>query len=215
MNRMSEHEIARMISDIAGCGLGETLGYGITKSDAIKLATAFQTKRVADALEKIAESMAIVDVCEQMPMPDWSIPATAPANEDDVAALVAQMIKGHRLCYIDDGKAYFTNIPIGQQRGDDWDDAPYEHNAGPPYCKEPGQIVFMGYRCEKLMTPAQLHTGHSSPYSVDSINRGAACWLSDATQDEGILAGMTPANFIAFVEKFGGTVGAPMMMPSR
>lgn len=210
---MNAKPIAKMIDALGGPGY--LIGYGVIAADAVAVAQAHQTKRVADALERIADSMTIVDVSgEQMPMPDWSLPATAPADEDDVAALVAQMIKGHGLCYIDEGKAYFTNILLAKQTGDDWDDAPYEHNAGPPYCKEPGQIVFMGYRCDKLLTPSQFH-GHNSPYSVDAINRGAACWLSDATQDEGILAGMTPANFIAFVEKFGGTVGAPMMMPSR
>lgn len=40
----------------------------------------------------------------------------------------------YKLCYIDDSKgAYFTTQPLEEQWGDDWNDAPYEHNAGPPY----------------------------------------------------------------------------------
>lgn len=37
------------------------------------------------------------------------------------------------LCYVDGNRAYFTTQPLDQQWGDDWDDAPYEHNAGTPY----------------------------------------------------------------------------------
>jgi len=33
--------------------------------------------------------------------------------------------------------AYFTSQPIVDQWGDDWGDAPYEHNAGPPYAWRP------------------------------------------------------------------------------
>lgn len=36
------------------------------------------------------------------------------------------------LCYVDGGKAYFTTQKLEDQWGDDWDDAPYEHNAGIP-----------------------------------------------------------------------------------
>jgi hypothetical protein len=38
-----------------------------------------------------------------------------------------------RLCYVSDGLAYFTTRPVTEQWGDDWNDAPYEHNAGLPY----------------------------------------------------------------------------------
>jgi hypothetical protein len=38
-----------------------------------------------------------------------------------------------RLCYIDSPWAYFTSQEIDKQWGDDWNDAPYEHNAGEPY----------------------------------------------------------------------------------
>lgn len=38
-----------------------------------------------------------------------------------------------RLCYIDGPWAFFTTQPLDQQWGDDWNDAPYEHNAGDPY----------------------------------------------------------------------------------
>ena len=37
------------------------------------------------------------------------------------------------LCYVKGPWAYFTTQPLKKQWGDDWDDAPYEHNAGEPY----------------------------------------------------------------------------------
>jgi hypothetical protein len=38
-----------------------------------------------------------------------------------------------RLCYVSGNCAYFTTQALEKQWGDDWDDAPYEHNAGSPY----------------------------------------------------------------------------------
>lgn len=37
------------------------------------------------------------------------------------------------LCYVKGCFAYFTSQPVEEQWGDDWNDAPYEHNAGEPY----------------------------------------------------------------------------------
>jgi hypothetical protein len=37
------------------------------------------------------------------------------------------------LCYVDGCWAFFTTKPLSEQWGDDWNDAPYEHNAGRPY----------------------------------------------------------------------------------
>lgn len=46
------------------------------------------------------------------------------------------------LCYVDGPWAYFTTQPLAKQWGDDWNDAPYEHNAGEPYepCKSFGTL---------------------------------------------------------------------------
>lgn len=38
-----------------------------------------------------------------------------------------------RLCYIDGPWAFFTTQSLDKQWGDDWNDAPYEHNAGDPH----------------------------------------------------------------------------------
>lgn len=41
--------------------------------------------------------------------------------------------KTFKLCYVEHNWAYFTTQELSKQWGDDWDDAPYEHNAGSPY----------------------------------------------------------------------------------
>jgi hypothetical protein len=54
---------ARLIDDLHpyrtvpndGLGLGQRVGYGVNSHDAIAIAHAFQTKRIADALEKLAD----------------------------------------------------------------------------------------------------------------------------------------------------------------
>ena len=38
-----------------------------------------------------------------------------------------------KLCYIDGAWAYFTTQALADVIGDDWNDAPYECNAGAPY----------------------------------------------------------------------------------
>ena len=37
------------------------------------------------------------------------------------------------LCMVDYGQVYFTTQDLALQHGDDWGNAPYEHNAGDPY----------------------------------------------------------------------------------
>ena len=39
----------------------------------------------------------------------------------------------YKLCYVSNGVLYFTNKELSEQWGDDWNDHPYEHNAGEPY----------------------------------------------------------------------------------
>lgn len=42
------------------------------------------------------------------------------------------MEKEFKLCYVEGNKAWFTDN-FENQWGDDWDDKPYEDNAGYPY----------------------------------------------------------------------------------
>lgn len=126
------------------------------------------------------------------------------------------------LCYVDRNFAYFTSIPVELQWGDDWNDAPYEHNAGKPYSDHrptPGaarvehsilKVAFDG----DLSTPRDGFD-YNSPYSVEDINiRKAAPWLRTYPYKEEevlkIWAGDSLDTFIRVVTKAGGNVYIPL-----
>lgn len=50
----------RTVPGYGGQGIGRRVGYGVSSSDAIGIAQAYQTKRVADALDKIGVLLAQV-----------------------------------------------------------------------------------------------------------------------------------------------------------
>ena len=91
-----------------------------------------------------------------------------------------------KLCYCANNIMYFTS-DMASQWGDDWDDSPYEHNAGPPY--EDGRTIrkikFRGHFIE----PCSFYL--NSPYSVQDINNGAVPW--------------------AYTDKVGGLFGGDSM----
>lgn len=84
-----------------------------------------------------------------------------------------EKMKDLKLCYadkVDENHValYFMNKDAKDVTGDDWDDIPYEHNAGTPYVRE-GDIL------EKLIITADCMSvigddELNSPYSVDIIN---------------------------------------------
>lgn len=114
----------------------------------------------------------------------------------------------HRLCYIDGHKAYFTTKPVNAQWGDDWDDAPYEHNAGDPY-EEAGINIRAVYYESALITPEEMANGNSQ-WSVQQINKGQVAWLRNSCNaDEFMMAGITLENFIKNITAWGGTVYLP------
>ena len=93
----------------------------------------------------------------------------------------SSMVNNAVLCFVDKTWAYFTTKPIESQWGDDWDDAPYEHNAGEPYgpCwhNEPAQrnnpSVKRGWK-----------PGTTIPLDVGEICRCQSCnndWNDDGT----------------------------------
>jgi hypothetical protein len=114
------------------------------------------------------------------------------------------------LCYVDGPWAYFTTQDLNEQWGDDWDDAPYEHNAGEPYTAykegEDWQIIKVAFD-GPLESPADI-AGSNSRYSVRDINAGAVAWLMTRFTDKPICvqAGSTLATFRLAVEASGGHV---------
>ena len=113
----------------------------------------------------------------------------------------------HVLCYVSGPWAYFTSKPLDKQWGDDWNDAPYEHNAGTPYSDAADQIVRVAWD-GPLVEPNDMMT--NSPWSVEEINRGAVAWLRTSKWHSGIhvniMAGATVAEFCAKVIESGGEI---------
>lgn len=99
----------------------------------------------------------------------------------DVDASPLHPVVIHRLCYIDGPWAYFTTQPVAEQWGDDWDDAPYEHNAGDPY--EPCWHNEPKHRYDPSAKRG-LKPGTQTPLAVGELCRCASCrrdWNEDGT----------------------------------
>lgn len=117
-------------------------------------------------------------------------------------------ISSFRLCYIDDDTAFFTNH-FEDQWGDDWDDAPYEHNAGSPYAHT-GHEIYVVKFSGMFETPSDSH--YNSPYSVSDINAKKIPWLTSTIQVGSVAnidtmwAGSTTKEFITFVMEHDGEV---------
>lgn len=109
-----------------------------------------------------------------------------------------------KLCYVSNNLAYFTSQPLDKQWGDDWNDAPYEHNAGEP-CEwhsnkgEPYAILILPFYAPYLMTPSE-YGGYNSPYCVQSINNGITPWLTNEKGKVKIMAGTNPIAFASLVD---------------
>jgi hypothetical protein len=125
------------------------------------------------------------------------------------------------LCFIKDNTAYFTTQELSKQTGDDWDDAPYEHNAGRPYKPfrpvredwnedgtpkwEISEVLFQ----TDLVTPDEYHYGSSS-YCVEDINAKYVPWLATAKYSGDpkvvIHAGVTITEFKRLIRSAGGKI---------
>ena len=111
-----------------------------------------------------------------------------------------------KLCYVEGNFAYFTSKPLEEQWGDDWDDAPYEHNAETPYEEEGYTIYKLAFECD-LKQPCEDHI--NSPYSVEDINKGKVAWLRSYSWREeqtAIFAGESVQSFIDKILKANGEI---------
>lgn len=133
--------------------------------------------------------------------------------------------ENYQLCYVEDLwdsstlLLYFSEMPAKKQWGDDWDDAPYEHNAGTPYeydYDQPEQGVENGRGIypkinifkvyletrdwkQNFITP---RTGcNNSPYSVEDINNGAIPWVVIKENDKILQTFMGGTTFSDFVKR--------------
>lgn len=111
-----------------------------------------------------------------------------------------------KLCYVDVPWAFFTDQPIDKQWGDDWDDAPYQHNAGNPYTHDGQRVIRVAFEAD-LDTPHEWEL--NGPYSVQDINKGVVPWLVTSrysTKNDiiKIFAGCTLAEFVREIRRAGG-----------
>jgi nucleoside 2-deoxyribosyltransferase len=127
-------------------------------------------------------------------------------------------MSNYKLCYVRNNFAWFTTRRLDQQWGDDWNDVPYEHNAGDPYeygehdkkaGKPPWRLKRLAYQAP-LETPAQAAGGNSS-YSVEDINRYQKTpWLTTCGWGDGptvvVRAGASIDEFKQAVWSSGGEV---------
>ncbi len=124
----------------------------------------------------------------------------------------------YKLCYIDNNKAWFTNN-FEKQWGDDWDDRPYECNAGYPYENwyeeiphEP-QIYKKEYKEHKIKLKTLYFETEDwfekkpcdmGNFSIEDINKKSVAWLH--TDNYNIFAGTTYEEFIRVIKENGGKV---------
>lgn len=113
------------------------------------------------------------------------------------------------LCYIDEPWAYFTTQPLAKQWGDDWNDAPYEENAGRPHGPrkpdESWQIYKIAFEADCCF-PDEF----ARSLSVEDINRGEVPWvLFCGTSNDEIYAGTSFDEFCQTVIANGGTIYLP------
>jgi hypothetical protein len=129
-----------------------------------------------------------------------------------------KMDKNAVLCYAENHWAWFTTRELNKQWGDDWNDAPYEHNAGWPYeCAdyniergdEPWEIYSVAWDGDFILPNDGTM---NSMISVEQINSGHIAWLRTSKWQRKqvyIFAGTTLKDFVKMVQSVGGNVYFP------
>jgi len=98
--------------------------------------------------------------------------------------------------------------------GDDWNDRPYEYNAGQPYENRPGQLMVCAYT-GPLVPPCDGLV--NSRWSVQDINARKVPWLTRplwmtaGCPDIQILAGQTFREFRELIWRSDGQVMCPVV----
>lgn len=128
------------------------------------------------------------------------------------------MKKEYRLCYVDGQKAWFTDN-FEKQWGDDWNDKPYDCNAGEPYNSwseliEDNEDIFKRkYKHHQIeLKTLYFETNDWSEqkpcdmgsFSVEDINKGTVAWVH--TDEFNILAGTEIEEFIKIIKENGGKI---------
>jgi len=112
------------------------------------------------------------------------------------------------LCYIKDNWAYFTTN-LKDQWGDDWDDAPYDSNAGEPYTHyDDCQVTKVAWEANLIPPCDRLYRC----FSVQQINALETPWLTSPDWESNknpameIWAGTSLSEFKSLIYGTGGTI---------
>ena len=100
---------------------------------------------------------------------------------------------------------YFTTQKLEDQRGDDWNDCPYQHNAGEPYL--PRESDQEKWEIKKLVLYNKHETLHDPSWEksnngicVDDINLKNGWWLESQNRNSHIYAGTTLDKFREIID---------------
>ena len=110
----------------------------------------------------------------------------------------------HNLCFIGNGYAYFTDKSIADTTGDDWDNKPYDSNAGLPK-----YYTFRVYFWSLLQQPCDFHYA----FSAKEINDARIPWLFAPVMSAlttKVWAGAMFKDFVKAVIDSGGEVYVPI-----
>ena len=108
----------------------------------------------------------------------------------------------------------FTPIDLKEQWGDDWNDAPYDCNAGWPYDSlyvkrdDNGEYIKYDILILNVTMPLEhrptlpLDYGYNTPFTAETINQGACAWMFFADKCKPIYAGATPLDVLERIGKW-------------
>lgn len=118
------------------------------------------------------------------------------------------------LCYVNEGRAWFTTQSLSSQWGDDWNDAPYECNAGEPYPWIERIHAKNGIPKWDLYTVLFVVNGLREACvfgsrSVEEITRGRVMpWVMG--NGVALFAGTPMSEFLRVIRAAGGAVTEPV-----
>ena len=113
-------------------------------------------------------------------------------------------------------RLFFTEADLKEQWGDDWNDAPYDLNAGWPYDDTSHKdadgkwqhkkhtILVLNVTYEEHCPTVPADYGYNSPFCVEAINQGAVAWLFIGKECKAIQAGDTPLDVFERTAKWMG-----------
>ena len=112
--------------------------------------------------------------------------------------------KDLKLCFVENNVAYFTNNP--NQWGDDWNDKPYECNAGFPYKDEGFELVSISFNSNyNYIEPKEYF--YSNKFSAEEINCKFIPWLiPEDVKYAPIFAGESIKDFTKKIKNANGEI---------